>query len=62
MKITMLLLAGAAVAALTSPALAEDPIGKGVSMYMQMGGNAGDGATLARQTGATQASAALRLP
>ena len=28
-------------------------------MYMQMGGNAGDGATLARQTGATQAAAAL---
>jgi simple sugar transport system substrate-binding protein len=28
-------------------------------MYMQMGGNAGDGATLARQTGAEQAAAAL---
>ena len=27
-----------------------DPIGKGVVMYMQMGGNPGDGATLARQT------------
>jgi simple sugar transport system substrate-binding protein len=59
MKNTKLLLAGAAVAALMSPALADDPIGKGVSMYMQMGGNAGDGATLARQTGAAQAAAAL---
>ena len=38
---------------------ADDPIGKGVTMYMQMGGNAGDGATLARQTGAAQAAAAL---
>ena len=28
-------------------------------MYMQMGGNAGDGATLARQTGAAEAAAAL---
>ena len=28
-------------------------------MYMQMGGNAGDGATLARQTGAAQAAEAL---
>ena len=28
-------------------------------MYMQMGGNPGDGATLARQTGAAQAAAAL---
>ena len=34
-------------------------IGEGVTMYMQMGGNAGDGATLARQTGAAQAAAAL---
>ena len=40
-------------------AFADEPIGKGISMYMQMGGNAGDGATLARQTGATQAAAAL---
>ena len=28
-------------------------------MYMQMGGNAGDGATLARQTGAAEAAKAL---
>jgi simple sugar transport system substrate-binding protein len=45
--------------ALASSAFAADPIGKGVVMYMQMDGNAGDGATLARQTGAAQAAAAL---
>ncbi|MBV9749877.1 MAG: substrate-binding domain-containing protein [Acetobacteraceae bacterium] len=33
--------------------------GKGLTIYMQMGGNAGDGATLARQTGAEAASHAL---
>ena len=60
MRLTQILLAGAAAAAMmTGTAFADDPIGKGVSMYMQMGGNAGDGATLARQTGATQAAAAL---
>ena len=60
MRMTRILLAGAAAAAmLTGSALADDPIGKGVVMYMQMGGNAGDGATLARQTGAAQAAAAL---
>jgi simple sugar transport system substrate-binding protein len=59
MRLTKILLAGAALAALTGSALAADPIGKGLSMYMQMGGNAGDGATLARQTGATQAAEAL---
>src|SRR3954471_21752365 len=55
-----LLLAGAAAVALMSgAALAAEPIGKGLTMYMQMGGNPGDGATLARQTGASQAAAAL---
>ena len=57
-----LLLAGvaaAAVAAVAGPASAADPIGKGLVMYMQMGGNAGDGATLARQTGAKEAAEAL---
>ena len=54
------LLAGAAMAtALAGAAAADDPIGKGLVMYMQMGGNPGDGATLARQTGAEQAAAAL---
>ena len=41
------------------PASAADPIGKGLVMYMQMGGNPGDGATLARQTGASQAAEAF---
>src|SRR5204862_4516170 len=60
MSLTKFLLAGAAATALlTSGALADEPIGKGLTMYMQMGGNPGDGATLARQTGATQAAAAL---
>ena len=47
---------GLAVAAVPASA---DPIGKGLVMYMQMGGNAGDGTTLARQTGAKEASEAL---
>src|SRR5208337_2712754 len=62
MRLANYLLAGAAaaaVAAIAGPASAADPIGKGLVMYMQMGGNAGDGATLARQTGAAQAAAAL---
>src|SRR3954462_7655229 len=52
------MLAGAAGAAGAEGA-ADAPIGNGLVMYMQMGGNAGDGATLARQTGAEQAAAAL---
>src|SRR6185312_15441495 len=59
MTMKHILLAGAALAALTATAYAADPIGKGLVMYMQMGGNAGDGATLARQTGAEQAAAAF---
>ncbi|MGO9744588.1 MAG: substrate-binding domain-containing protein [Roseiarcus sp.] len=62
MRLSTILLAGVAVAAVTAaatPASAEEPIGKGLVMYMQMGGNPGDGATLARQTGAAQAAAAL---
>ncbi len=50
----LVLLAGAAI-----PAHAEDAPGKGVTIYMQMGGNPGDGATLARQTGAGAAARAL---
>ncbi len=58
MKMHKLLLAGAAAGTLMSgPAFAG--IGDGLTMYMQMGGNAGDGATLARQTGAADAAAAL---
>ena len=62
MSMKKLLLAGAAAAALMAgagTAFADDPIGKGLVMYMQMGGNAGDGATLARQTGAAEAAAAF---
>jgi simple sugar transport system substrate-binding protein len=60
MRLRQILLAGAAFAAFgAGAALADDPIGKGLTMYMQMGGNAGDGATLARQTGAAQAAAAF---
>ncbi len=60
MRMTQILLAGAAAAAMMAgTAVADEPIGKGIVMYMQMGGNAGDGATLARQTGAAQAAAAL---
>jgi len=62
MRLSTLLLVGAAacaVAAVAGRASAADPIGKGLTMYMQMGGNPGDGATLARQTGAKQAAEAL---
>src|SRR6478735_13787 len=60
MRLTDILLAGGAVIALMGgSAFADEPIGKGLVMYMQMGGTAGDGATLARQTGAAQAAAAL---
>jgi simple sugar transport system substrate-binding protein len=62
MKKTRILMAAAGAAALLATAgaaLAQEPIGKGITMYMQMGGTAGDGATLARQTGAAQAAAAF---
>src|SRR5512146_1610192 len=62
MRATTILMAGVAATALLGSvgvASAADPIGKGLVMYMQMGGNPGDGATLARQTGAAQAAAAL---
>jgi simple sugar transport system substrate-binding protein len=61
MRLAHYLLTGvtaAGLAAAAAPASA-DPIGKGLVMYMQMGGNAGDGATLARQTGAKEAAEAL---
>ena len=62
MKRAARLLIGAAAAALltgAAQARAEDAPGKGVTIYMQMGGNPGDGATLARQTGAAAAAKAL---
>jgi simple sugar transport system substrate-binding protein len=51
------LLAGAFT--LAASAAAAQPIGDGLVMYMQMGGNPGDGATLARQTGAAEAAEAF---
>jgi len=52
--------AAAALIAANGAAFAQDAkIGDGLVMYMQMGGNAGDGATLARQTGAAEAAAAF---
>lgn len=57
------LLAGAAALGLIAggglDAHAADAPGKGVTIYMQMGGNPGDGATFARQTGAAAAATAL---
>jgi len=61
MQLTNRLLAGVAAIAVATAALpaSAQMIGEGLTMYMQMGGNAGDGATLARQTGATEAAAAF---
>ena len=62
MRVTKILLAGAAATALIASVgtvSAAEPIGSGLTMYIQMGGNPGDGTTLARQTGAEQAAAAL---
>jgi simple sugar transport system substrate-binding protein len=57
-----LLLATAATAALLAgpiAARADDSPGKGITIYMQMGGNPGDGPVLARQNGAAAAAQAL---
>ncbi len=62
MSLSTKLLAGTAALAMLAgvgAASAAEPIGAGLTMYMQMGGNPGDGATLARQTGASQAAAAF---
>ena len=61
MKILSTLMTGVALAALAiGTASAQDELpGSGLTMYMQMGGTAGDGATLARQTGASEAARAL---
>jgi len=61
----LLSIATATSAALALPALtttaahAEDKLGAGITMYFQMGGNPGDGATLPRTNGARAAAAAL---
>ena len=59
MKLSRLLIGVAGAALLAGSAMAQDAPGAGLVMYMQMGGNAGDGATLARQTGAAEAAKAL---
>ncbi len=61
MRLAHFLLIGVAAVgfALVAAPASADPIGKGLVMYMQMGGNPGDGATLARQTGAKEAAQAL---
>ncbi|HEV3043037.1 MAG TPA: substrate-binding domain-containing protein, partial [Roseiarcus sp.] len=62
MRVRQALLAGAAALTLVGAgavAQAADAPGKGVTIYMQMGGNPGDGATLARQTGAAAAATSL---
>jgi simple sugar transport system substrate-binding protein len=57
---TLAFLATASLLALPAAHAADPaPPGKGLVIYMQMGGNAGDGATLARQTGAEAAARAL---
>src|SRR4029079_1301257 len=58
-RIPMVAAGALALLATAGAALAQEPIGKGITMYMQMGGTAGDGATLARQTGAAEAAAAF---
>ncbi len=45
--------------AMAAPAAAADALGAGMTIYMQMGGNPGDGATLPRTNGARAAASAL---
>ena len=60
MSTIKILLAATALTTLTAPpALADEPLGKGLTMYFQMGGTSGDGATLARENGAKAAAAAF---
>jgi simple sugar transport system substrate-binding protein len=59
---TKLLLAAAATTALlagVATARAEEAPGKGVTIYMQMGGNSGEGPVLAREVGAAAAAKGL---
>jgi simple sugar transport system substrate-binding protein len=56
------LVAGAALGAVLlagAPLAAQEPLGAGMTIYMQMGGNPGDGATLPRTNGARAAAAAF---
>ncbi len=49
---------GAAALAASLAAQADEPLGAGITMYFQMGGNPGDGSTLPRTNGARPAAAA----
>lgn len=49
---------GAAALAASLAAQADEPLGAGITMYFQMGGNPGDGSTLPRTNGARAAAAA----
>jgi simple sugar transport system substrate-binding protein len=56
------LVAGATLGAVLlagAPLAAQEPLGAGMTIYMQMGGNPGDGATLPRTNGARAAAAAF---
>jgi hypothetical protein len=49
---------GVATIAASLTARADEPLGSGITMYFQMGGNPGDGSTLPRTNGARAAAAA----
>jgi simple sugar transport system substrate-binding protein len=53
------MLAAALPLAMAVPAQAQEALGEGMTIYMQMGGNPGDGATLPRTNGARAAAAAF---
>ncbi|MGH6944550.1 MAG: sugar ABC transporter substrate-binding protein [Geminicoccaceae bacterium] len=53
------MLAAALPLAMAVPAQAQEMLGEGMTIYMQMGGNPGDGATLPRTNGAKAAAAAF---
>jgi simple sugar transport system substrate-binding protein len=62
MKFAMLVTASALAIGAVGPGHAQTkdgPLGEGMTIYMQMGGNPGDGATWARQNGAADAAAAF---
>lgn len=56
---SVVVLAAAMLSGQAQAQTTEGPLGEGMVIYMQMGGNAGDGATLARTTGARDAAKAF---
>jgi simple sugar transport system substrate-binding protein len=58
-KLLAVAVAGTLSVVVNAPSQAADPLGKGMVMYVQMGGNAGDGATWARTNGALAAGEAF---